>query len=180
MHRTPLLTLLRPYKPLNEAERAMWLDTILFVEQHPDCFERSLLIGHITGSAWIVSPEGGQVILIHHRKLDRWLQPGGHADGDPDVAAVALREAREETGLTSLKLVSPTIYDVDVHLIPAKGEVPAHHHYDIRFLFVADPAEPFLHSAETKDIKWVDYEKVPFFTPDKSVLRMIYKKKYPN
>lgn len=177
MHRKSLLTLLRAYTPSDAHERAMWQDTILFVEAHPNCFERSLMKGHITGSAWIVSPDREQVVLIHHRKLDRWLQPGGHADGDPDVAAVALREAQEETGLQSLKLLSPTIFDVDVHQIPAKGEAPAHYHYDIRFLFEADTSEAFQQTLETKDIKWVEIEKVPVFTTDLSVLRMIYKKK---
>ena len=180
MHRKPLLTLLHAYSPYNEHERHMWQQTITFVEDHPNCFERSLLTGHITGSAWIVSPDRQQVVLIHHRKLDRWLQPGGHADGDPDVAAVALREAQEETGLQSVKLLSPAIFDVDVHLIPAKGEVPAHYHYDIRFLFEADSSEAFQHTQETKDIKWVEIDKVPIFTDDLSVLRMIYKKNYYN
>ena len=94
MYRQPLLQLLRQHQPTDPNEQAMTQATINFVEQHPDCFERSLLIGHITGSAWIVSPDQQQVLLIHHRKLDRWLQPGGHADGDPDVASVALREAQ--------------------------------------------------------------------------------------
>lgn len=156
----------------------MLKEIITFVEQHPDCFERTLLIGHITGSAWIVSPDRQQAVLIHHRKLDRWLQPGGHADGDPDVAAVALREAREETGLTSLRLVSPSIYDVDVHLIPARGEVPAHYHYDIRFLLEADPLESFQQTSETKNIKWVNYAEMSTFTTERSVLRMIFKEIY--
>ncbi len=149
MHRQPLLQLLYQHQPTDPLEQAMTQATIAFVAQHPDCFDRSLLIGHITGSAWIVSPDRQQTLLIHHRKLDRWLQPGGHADGDPDVAAVALREAQEETGLTSLRLVNPVgathpeqevaIFDVDIHPIPARADVPEHLHYDIRFLLDSEP-----------------------------------------
>jgi len=146
MHRQPLLSLLQQYNPTDPGERAMWLNTIAFVEQQPACFERSLATGHITGSAWIVASNATwanrqQVVLIHHRKLDRWFQPGGHADGNPDVAAVAMQEAQEETGLTQLRFVGqpgepPAIFDVDVHLIPARATEPAHFHYDIRFLIV--------------------------------------------
>ena len=177
MHRQPLLNLLRQYPPADANEQAMTSATIAFVEQHPTCFERSLLTGHITGSAWIVSPDRQQLVLIHHRKLDRWLQPGGHADGDPDVAAVALREAREETGLTTLRPVSdtgegPPIFDVDVHTIPARGTVPEHLHYDIRFLLEADPEEPFGVSAEVTNIRWILADKIELYTTEESIRRM--------
>ena len=170
MHRQPLLDLLRNHPPADPNEEAMTQATISFVEQHPTCFDRSLLTGHITGSAWIVDPTRHQVLLIHHRKLDRWLQPGGHADGDPDVAAVALREAQEETGLLSLRLVAPSesapldasqtmpIFDVDIHTIPARNDVPEHLHYDIRFLLEANPDEPFGFSEEIKNIHWFSLE----------------------
>ena len=182
MHRQLLLSLLQQYQDsasytLGDHERAMVRDTIDFVEQHPDCFERSLAIGHVTGSAWIVSPDGQQVVLVHHRKLDRWLQPGGHADGDPDVANVALREAQEETGLTSIQLVSPAIYDVDIHLIPERKNEPAHYHYDIRFKMTADTAESFRHTPETKDIRWVLLSEIEEYTHEKSVIRMVNMKK---
>ena len=188
MHRQPLLQLLRQHQPTDPNEQAMTRATINFVEQHPDCFERSLLIGHITGSAWIVSPDQQQVLLIHHRKLDRWLQPGGHADGDPDLASVALREAQEETGLTTLTLVthpdktSPaktsqhvSIFDVDIHPIPARGEVPEHLHYDIRFLVEAGPAEPLGFSEEIKNIQWFSVENIINYTNSESILRLIRK-----
>ncbi|GAB3699425.1 NUDIX hydrolase [Spirosoma flavus] len=175
MQRQLLLQLLRQHQPANASEQAMTEATITFVEQHPDCFERSLLIGHITGSAWIVSLDHQQTLLIHHRKLDRWLQPGGHADGDPDVAAVALREAQEETGLTSLRLVSPTIYDVDIHPIPARNDVPEHLHYDIRFLLEADPQEPFGDSDEIKNIQWFSIENAKKIADSDSILRLVLK-----
>ncbi len=154
--------------------------TIGFVEQHADCFERSLLVGHITASALIVSPDRQRVVLIHHRKLNRWLQPGGHADGNPDVAAVATQEAQEETGLTSLHLVHessplPVIFDVDVHTIPARAGVPMHLHYDIRYLIEADPTELFRRNHETTDMRWFTLAAAVQYADSESVMRMIRK-----
>lgn len=184
MHRQPLLQLLRQHQPADANEQAMTQATGAFVEANPDAFERSLLIGHVTGSAWIVSPDRHQTLLIHHRKLDRWLQPGGHADGDPAVAAVALREAQEETGLSSLRLVfpdgdssqqlsSPPIFDVDVHLIPAWKDVPEHLHYDIRFLVEADPNEPLGVSGEIKNIRWFTLKEATDYADSESIFRLI-------
>ncbi|GAB4015932.1 NUDIX hydrolase [Spirosoma koreense] len=186
MHRQSLLQLLRQHQPLDANEWAMTQATIAFVEANPAAFERSLPSGHITGSAWVVSPDRQQVLLIHHRKLDRWLQPGGHADGDPDVAAVALREAQEETGVTSLRLIfltsepvpageSPAIFDVDIHPIPARNGVPEHLHYDIRFLLEADPDEPLGYSDEIKNIRWVSVEKLNIYTSSTSIFRLARK-----
>ncbi|QKZ14273.1 NUDIX hydrolase [Spirosoma sp. KUDC1026] len=180
MHRQALLTLLRQHQPIDTNEQEMTETTIAFVEQHPDCFDRILLTGHVTGSAWVVSPDRQQIVLIHHRKLDRWFQPGGHADGDPDVARVALKEAEEETGLTDLKLVRSTgeqapIFDVDVHTIPARKEVPEHRHYDIRFMVEADPKKAFVQNEETQDIQWVSLKKVNEYTQEESIVRMIKK-----
>ncbi|GAB2538636.1 NUDIX hydrolase [Spirosoma aerophilum] len=175
MYRKPLLTLLQQHHPADETEQAMTQATIQFVRTQPDCFERSLRVGHITGSAWITSPDRQQVLLIHHRKLDRWLQPGGHADGDPDVSAVALREAQEETGLTSLTLVSNAIFDVDTHEIPERKEVPTHLHYDIRFLLEADPKEAFGYSDEIENIQWFTVEMAKSVINSASILRMLDK-----
>lgn len=182
MHRQPLLDLLKAHHPADAHEQTMLDQTIAFVTAQPDCFYRTLLIGHVTGSAWIVSPDRQQVVLLHHRKLDRWFQPGGHADGDPDIAAVALKEAREETGLTILKLLDTSIYDVDVHPIPARGNEPGHLHYDIRFLVEANPADPFLaelfiESTETKAIRWVNVGELADFNQSESILRMARKLK---
>ena len=180
MHRQSLLNLLRQHIPDDADEQAMTDATIAFVSQHPDCFKRSLPIGHVTGSAWIISPNRQSVVLIHHRKLDRWLQPGGHADGDPDVVAVALREAREETKLNSLRLVSegdgqPAVFDVDVHLIPARGDVSEHRHYDIRFLMEADPDEPFGVSDEVKNSRWFLMRNLNSYVDSSTILRMASK-----
>jgi len=175
MHRQALLNLLYTHVAADPAEAAMCQQTIQFVAEYPDCFERTLLVGHVTGSAWIVSPDRTQVLLIHHRKLDRWFQPGGHCDGNPDVQAVAVREAEEETGLRQLRLVSPAIFDVDVHTIHARSSEPEHLHYDIRFLLEADPAEPLQVTGETKGIRWVQKSDVPKYTQEKSIFRMLFK-----
>ena len=119
----------------------MAAETIRFVETHEDCLLRSCGPGHLTGSAWIVDVTRTRTLLTHHRKLDKWLQLGGHADGESDLLAAALREAREESGLTRLRAVSPEIFDVDRHWIPPRKTDPGHYHYDLRFLFEADPSE---------------------------------------
>lgn len=175
MHRHPLLGKLARYKPVDDEERRMHEAITAFVKEHPECFERSLNIGHVTGSAWVVDREKQHVLLIHHRKLDRWLQPGGHADGDPDVLSVALREAREESGLAHVSPVLEEIFDVDVHLIPARGDEPAHYHYDIRFLLQADRSSPLVLSEESHDLRWVPLEKVETLSRERSILRMLEK-----
>ena len=180
MHRRALLAPARSLPgPLpQDRDRA---ETIRrFVEAHADCFERSCRDGHVTGSAWIASPDGEQALLVRHRKLGAWLQPGGHADGDPDPAAVACREAAEESGLESLRLVdwwrdgstSPQPFDVDVHRIPARGDEPEHLHLDIRFLLVADPAEPPRASHESDEARWVPRGQIGALNPEPSLLRM--------
>lgn len=182
---TDLLTLLRQHNPADTNEADMKARTIAFVETfaetNPNCFERALLEGHITGSAWITSPNGEQVLLIHHRKLDRWFQPGGHADGNPDVANVALREAEEETLLPGIKLVSSAIFDIDIHTIPARNDrsdaaVPEHLHYDIRFLFTAsDDAAVGGESREVKAIRWLLLDEAEQLSDSESISRMIRK-----
>lgn len=146
-----------------------------FVETEPRCFERGLLSGHVTGSSWIVDRERQHVLLTHHRKLNRWLQLGGHADGDPDIHRVALREAREESGLGELRPVTEGLFDVDVHAIPARGDEPRHLHYDVRVLLEADRGAPLVISEESHDLAWVALEDVARLGADSSVLRMVEK-----
>ena len=124
-----------------------------FLDEHADAFERTLAIGHFTGSAWVVSSDGKRVLLTHHRKLGLWLQLGGHADGDADLMRVALREAGEESGLTGLT-VDPTIFDLDRHRIPARGTDPEHWHYDVRYVVRAGANEAFVVGDESHDLAW--------------------------
>lgn len=176
MHRAPVLALLRAHaaraEPAGEAEAVA--ATIAFVEEHADCLWRTCRPGHLTGSAWIVSPDRSRTLLTEHRKLGKWLQLGGHADGDPDLAAVALREAREESGLARLRPV-PGLFDVDRHWIPARGAEPAHWHHDLRFVIEADPAEPLVVSAESRSLAWVAVADVGRLNAEESMARMVRK-----
>lgn len=176
-HRQKVLALLCSHaaRMMRASEEAMTAETIRFVETHPDCLLRTQPAGHLTGSAWIVDPTRTRTLLTHHRKLDKWLQLGGHADGDPDLAAVALREAQEESGLTRLRLTSAVIFDLDRHRIPARGAEPEHWHYDLRFMIEADPAEPLVVSHESKDLAWVEIAQVEKLNPEESMARMVRK-----
>jgi len=119
----------------------------------PDVFTRAHLAGHFTGSAWVVSRDGERALLLHHAKLDRWLQPGGHADGDTDLAAVALREAEEETGLPGL-VVESGIFDLDRHGIPARGAEPEHWHWDVRYVVRCSGDETPRLNNESRAFAW--------------------------
>jgi len=118
-----------------------------------DPFLRERLAGHFTASAWLVDRSGTRVLLTHHRKLDRWLQLGGHADGVRDFARVALTEAEEESGLADL-VVDAEIFDLDAHDIPEHKGVPAHIHYDVRFVVHAGGNEDFVVSDESHALAW--------------------------
>jgi 8-oxo-dGTP pyrophosphatase MutT (NUDIX family) len=175
MKRQQILALLTQYTPVDACENEHWQNTITFIKQHDDCFERSLAVGHVTGSAWVIDSHRRQVLLMHHRKLNRWFQPGGHCDGESDVAQVALKEASEETGLTALKIVADRIFDIDVHLIPANAKEAAHYHYDIRFLVEADSSQLLVQNQESKNLAWINYEDVSNYNNDESMIRMARK-----
>ena len=104
MKRNILIKLLEEYQP-TEQEIGFKNDMLEFIKINEDCFERELKIGHITGSAWLINKSGDQALLMHHMKLDKWLQPGGHADGDTDILAVAIKEAQEESGIKAIEPV---------------------------------------------------------------------------
>jgi 8-oxo-dGTP pyrophosphatase MutT (NUDIX family) len=175
MHRKILLDLLDKHSPIDENELKMRNETIEFVKTNEDCFNRELLIGHVTGSAWIVNDARTHVLLTHHRKLNQWFQPGGHCDGEPDVLKVALKEANEETGLKNLNVVDGEVYDVDVHLIPERKGIPAHYHYDIRFLIEGDMNEQLIITEESNDLAWVSLEKIAERNDSESIMRMLRK-----
>jgi 8-oxo-dGTP pyrophosphatase MutT (NUDIX family) len=163
-----------------DEEEARDRDRILdFVLRNERPFDRAILEGHLTGSAITVSADGSRVLLLHHRKLDRWLQPGGH--GDPGEAAgeeVALREVLEESGIEGLALhpAAPRPLDVDVHDIPARGSEPAHEHLDLRYLVKA-PAGAALAPdlAELHEIRWVGWDEVEALGPDHGLRRALAK-----
>jgi acetylornithine deacetylase/succinyl-diaminopimelate desuccinylase-like protein/8-oxo-dGTP pyrophosphatase MutT (NUDIX family) len=174
------------HAPEDPAETADLAQIRAFVARHPDPFDRRIAEGHLTGSAIVVSTDGARTLLLHHRKLDRWLQPGGHADpGETTGEEVALREALEETGVPGLALhpKAPRPLDVDVHDIPARGAEPAHQHLDLRYLVVAPQGASFRRSTEeTRDMRWLGWDEVaalgqegPTRGPDSGLLRALAK-----
>jgi len=163
-----------------DEEEARDRDRILaFVLRHERPFDRAIPEGHLTGSAITVSGDGSRVLLLHHRKLDRWLQPGGHGDpGEATGEEVALREALEESGIPGLALhpAAPRPLDVDVHDIPARGDEPAHEHLDLRYLVRAPEGvavAPDL--AELHEIRWVRWDDVHALFPDHGLRRALAK-----
>lgn len=146
-----------------------------FVLRRQACFERTCFEdGHITGSAWVVCPNRERTILTHHKKLNKWLQLGGHSDGESNTLRVAQREAEEEAGI-AVFVVDEQIFDLDIHVIPSRGSDPAHKHYDVRFLFYADDSQSLTISSESKDLRWVPLSDLQQLTTEESVLRMMRK-----
>lgn len=174
-NRRALITSLQSYHS-NSRDEITFRKQFLELLEHPRAFFRDHMPGHITASSWIIDRSRKFALLTHHAKLNRWLQPGGHADGHEDVLAVAQREAYEETGLTSLHLLQPGIFDLDIHLIPARQDFPEHYHYDVRFLFEASKDESITISEESRALGWIANEDVPRKTGNNvSILRMAQK-----
>ena len=174
--------LLARYAPSDAHESAMTEKLRAFLEsvKNPqDAFSRELagdeaLRGHVTGSAWIVNENRTRAVILHHAKLNKWVQPGGHCDDESDVLQVALREAREETGLEIAPL-GGDIFDIDVHAIPEYWNTPSHFHYDIRFLFQADDAQAPILSSESRAVRWATLREAETLANSESVARMIRK-----
>ena len=157
-----LLEGLTRHHPEGPDESAHLAAIVAFVTAHADPFDRRIPHGHLTGSAFVLSPDGQRVLLLHHLKLDRWLQPGGHAEeGEASGEVVALREAREETGIQALRLhpEAPRPLDVDVHSIPAHGSERAHLHLDLRYVVIAPEDAALSRSPEeTNALRWFEWD----------------------
>jgi 8-oxo-dGTP pyrophosphatase MutT (NUDIX family) len=152
---------LRRHVPEDEEEARHLAHILDLVESERDCFSRTTFTpGHVVGSAFIVRADTAQVLLHHHRRLDAWLQMGGHDEGEHDPAATARREGAEESGLGDLVFLSPDILDVDVHPIPAgKGE-PPHLHHDVRYALLTRTGGAIQRdAAESLDIRWFSLEE---------------------
>ncbi len=185
MQRQPLLDMLQRYLQQHRDEAGVVAQIQQLVANSPDCFKRNCRPGHVTGSGWVLSHDRSRCLLVHHRKLNRWLQPGGHADGQSDLANVALREVREESGLTKLELPLSqgelVPLDIDVHVIPARSDTSgkviedAHEHHDIRFLIVAAKGQELVVSDESNDVRWFSHDELLEVTDEESVLRMLRK-----
>jgi len=157
----PLIALLERHARSEPAQAAAVERILALVRGRSDCLLRSCAPGHITASALVLSPDQNDCLLTHHRKLDRWLQLGGHVDGEVAVHLAALREAQEESGMQRIEFVmqderslAPVPLDVDVHVIPAHRSEPAHEHHDIRFLLRAAPGQSLVISEESNDLRW--------------------------
>ena len=139
-----------------------------FTAEHDDALLRSCLVGHLTGSALVVEPVSERMLLLHHRKLQKWLQPGGHADGDGNLAAVALREATEETGIDGLRVVVPAIH-LDIHVVEPPNELP-HRHYDVRYLVLAPEGAKAIGNLESTALRWVTFDELAVLSDEPNLL----------
>jgi len=145
---------------------------LAFIDEHPDALHRSCTTGHLTGSALVVDPTTRLVLLLFHAKVQRWLQPGGHADGDANLAHVALREAQEETGIVGLRVVTPAI-DLDVHVFHnAAATEPDHLHLDVRHLVLAPQGAVAVANHESEALRWIAVEELSSLDVDPGTIRM--------
>lgn len=152
---------------LDDPARAEFLH---FTSEHHDALLRTCAPGHLTGSALVLEPVRERMLLLHHRKLQKWLQPGGHADGDGNLAAVALREATEETGIEGLRVVVPAIH-LDIHRVEPPNE-PPHLHYDVRYLVLAPERAVAVGNDESTALRWVSLDELDALT-DEPGLRLL-------
>ncbi|EKD48712.1 MAG: NUDIX hydrolase [uncultured bacterium] len=175
MKRLALIKMLESYHPTDPQEIEFKQAILRFVETHPDCFERSLEIGHITASSFLLHKDHSKALLMHHAKLNQWLQLGGHCDGNPHVLDVAIKEAQEESGIVHISPVHTSIFDIDVHLIPANKKEKEHFHYDIRFLLHVTSDETIIKNSESKELRWIEKNLIALPTQSESVVRMFKK-----
>ncbi|MBK6263879.1 NUDIX hydrolase [Marivirga sp. S37H4] len=144
-------------------------------EKGEKAFLRESADAHFTASAWLIDKMHKTILLLKHKKLNRWLQPGGHADGMHDLELVAIKEVEEETNLTDLRIVSTGIFDIDIHTIPEYQSVKEHEHYDVRYAFFVANSEATKINNESKEFKWLGTEEIKVLTSNPSILRMVEK-----
>lgn len=187
LYRQTWVSGLLPYRQFQEDEEADHCTRLeTFIREHSDCFERSCRPGHVTASALVCSPRGDEVLLLHHAKLRKWLQLGGHTDGSSDCKASALREAWEESGSQRIRLVpldalvpqfqgADAIFDLDIHGIPARGSEPEHFHYDLRYLCSLDKEQKITGNHESTGLRWFSLADARELTQERSMLRQFDK-----
>ena len=150
---------IKAYRPWNEQERQDQALILAFLERNPDAFYRSNLLAHMTASAWVVNPQRSKVLMVYHRLYDSWSWAGGHADGEEDLLAVALREVREETGVQRLRPVTEEIYSLEVLTVDGHEKhgryVPSHLHLNVTYLLEAEEDQPLrVCEAENSGVAW--------------------------
>lgn len=166
-----LINQLNSYQAFNSHENLMLVKMKRFLDTFDNCFDRELEIGHFTASVFVTNELNTKVLLLHHAKLQKWLQPGGHCDGNPDTLEVAKKELREETGLIP-DAVYEKIFDIDIHEIPANKSNIAHLHYDIRYLFKCKESQKIIQNNESNGIKWIELAELNNYTIEDSIVRM--------
>ena len=145
-----------------------------FLLNDPACFERSNRHGHFTGSSLIVDPAAGKTLLVHHKKYNRWVQPGGHSDGIRDTFFTAWEEAFQESGLKDIRPIAPwKIADVNIQPVERYEDVPPHLHYDLRYFFRAFSSETVVVSDESYDVAWFLPEEMPRHDDDDELVRLV-------
>jgi len=173
--RQALCTLIAEYSDRFPEEAQTCKRLRQFVESHADCFSRTYAPGHVTSSAWLFDTGGKRVLLTHHKKLDIWVQLGGHMEGEASVLESALREAREESGIEGISVRSDLLFDIDIHEIPARRDEPTHLHYDCRFALQTESTDEFVLTEESHELRWVPVAEVAALTDEESVVRMVRK-----
>jgi 8-oxo-dGTP pyrophosphatase MutT (NUDIX family) len=177
VNRARLISSLQQYRTSYALERR-YISRFIELLSHSRAYFRDHLPGHMTGSAWIVDETRNFILLTHHAKLNRWLQPGGHADGTENIYEVALQEAHEETGINDFKIISADLFDIDIHKIPARADFPEHDHYDVRLLLEAKRDSNLFITEESHALEWVAFHELPMRTGNnQSMLRMAEKAK---
>jgi 8-oxo-dGTP pyrophosphatase MutT (NUDIX family) len=163
---------LSAYQPSDPSERAFRERLLGLLDSSAPASRRQFVPGHLTASAFVLAPEGDAVLLILHKKLQIWVQPGGHIEPtDVSLEAAARREVSEEVGLPLLQRgPAESIFDLDIHPIPARKDEPAHEHFDVRFCFRAT-TRAFVASDEVTEATWAELSRIEQLTSDLSVLR---------
>ena len=173
--------MIRAYAPYNEqeaADKALILD---FLDKNPDAFFRTNLLAHMTASAWVVNPARDRVLMVYHRIYDSWSWTGGHADGDEDLARVALREVREETGVRSARLLSEDIFSLESLTVDGHEKhgayVPSHLHLNVTYLLEADDTDPLtVCEEENSGVRWFGLDEALRASSEPWFVQRIYRK----
>ncbi|NMM48853.1 NUDIX hydrolase [Marinigracilibium pacificum] len=167
-----LIPALKGMKYKEEIEEEFIEKMIHLHNEEPEAYTRKSNDAHFTASAILIDQYCEEILLLNHKKLGRWLQPGGHADGEKNLPEVSMKELHEETNALSAKLYDIIPFDVDIHKIPESGEVKEHYHYDLRFLWITDNKEEVRSNKESKGLKWVSISELADVTDEESFARI--------